>query len=546
MKRILAITLSLIFVIVSFAGCGDKTPTATPGQDNAEVKLVPVEVSIDKFEKGKLNYSSVNEFTLEADEAYQSMTKEYVYIPANSVVSCDSEFAAYCFSTSFGLNQIIMQGTGQDLEGYNPIMKSGTLTFKSECYVRFSVKGNLSDLKFEVPEDFKDLVVCGNQATMELQPKIKSVNDFLTVGKEAVNYLFITDIHYGSGVDDLDGDGIRSYNTLDETKEQLEELKEYLTTVVTVANNSPDVDFVVIGGDIVNGYETPDSPAYQESLQREPGITVGKHLVYQIQQILEPLKECEKPVFVLSGNHDDNTGHSIYRGNNPNQVQSVTEWHVSDLDWSRGVMDEFINVDIVRDDSYSHGGKSISKYYYYDLEKNGKTTRILCLDYNDDRYTFDSKGEVTARPNWGLYNEGQIKWLAEVGLKGDFDECLVFSHADMAADQNSIDTTTAGDLEAFLEAYQLNGRFKQGGNYPFSVDYANRTSGDIILYHHGHEHKHYHSFDFKKQIWRLSTAMAVTSIDIISVNSKSIFKKELNNIMVTELLRNGSEVSSVQ
>ncbi|MBQ1186504.1 MAG: metallophosphoesterase [Clostridia bacterium] len=546
MKRILAITLSLIFIITSFVACGDNTTTNTSSQPQTEVVLAPVDLTIKNFEKGKINYSSISEFTLEADDAYESMTKDYVYLPSGSTVSCDSEFGIYCFSNSFTVNQILMQGAGQSLDGYNPVLQTGTLTLKSDCYVRFVVKGSLADIKIEAPSDLASLVVCGTRKAMELQPKIKLVNDFLKTGNESVNYLFITDIHYGSGVDDLDGDGIRTYNTLEETAKQLEELHEYITTVVTIANNSDQVDFVVIGGDIVNGYETPDSPNYQQAKEKDPNITVGKHLLGQLQEILAPLKECTKPVFVLSGNHDDNTGHSIYRGNNPNQPQSVDNWHLSDLDWSRGVMDEFINVDIVRDSSYSHGGKSISKYYYYDLEKNGKTTRILCLDYNDDRFTFDSKGEVTARPNYGLYHEAQIKWLAEKGLQGDFDECLVFSHANMTAEQASIDAYSPGDLEGLLEAYQTKDRFKQGGDYPVSADFGSRTTGNIVLYHHGHEHKHYHSFDYKKQLWRLSTAMAVTSIDIISVNGNSIFKKELNNSLITELLRNGTENNTVQ
>lgn len=552
MKKIIALTLSVIFVLLSFTACSGDTgnnpsssnPSSAVGGDN--VTLVDAELKFGKFENGKLNYSNLSEFTVDKDDAYQCTSEEYIYIPAGTVISSDKDFGVHCFNDSFGINQFIMQGAGQTLDGYNPVLKPGTLNIKSSCYARVTVKGALTDVKFEVPSGLKDSVICASKEAMELQPKIKVVNEFLSGNKESVNYLFITDIHYGSGVDDLDGDGIRTYNTVEEVEKQLNELLVYVNNVVTIANNSPYVDFIVIGGDIVNGYETTDSPSFQESKKNNPNITIGKHVVSQIQQILAPLKNCEKPVFILSGNHDDNTGHSIYRANDPDQVQSVDNWFVSDLDWDKDVLQEFLNVDVVRDKNYSYNGKSISKYYYYDLEKNGKTTRILCLDYNDDRFTFDSKGEVTARPNWGLYNEGQLKWLAEVGLQGDFDDCLVFSHANMNADQNEIDTTTAGDLELFLEAYQTKSRFKQGGDYPFTVDFANRTSGDIVSYHHGHEHKHYHSFDFKKRFWRLSTAMAVETIDIISVTPTSIFKRELDNILITELLRNGSESSTVQ
>lgn len=101
-----------------------------------------------------------------------------------------------------------------------------------------------------------------------------------------------------------------------------------------------------------------------------------------------------------------------------------------------------------------------------------------------------------------------------------------------------------GDIELLLEIYQTKSRFKQSGNYPFTVDFANRASGDIVSYHH--EHKHYHKFDFKKRIWRISTAMAVETIDIISVTPRSIFKRELDNILINELLRNGSKNKTIQ
>lgn len=549
MKKFIALSFSIIFILLSVTACGETTdnPSSSSADSSGDnITLVSVDVDFKKHEKGALDYTTLSEFTVKADEAYQCMSEEYLYLPTGAVLSSDKDFGIHCFNDSFGINQFIMSGAGQSLEGYNPILKSGSLTIKSGCYVRITVKGALTDVKIEVPSDFKDLVVCATKEALELQPKIKVVNEFLSGSKEAVSYLFITDIHYGSSVDDLDGDGIRIYNTLEEVEKRLNNLLGYVNNVVTIANNSPYIDFVVVGGDIVNGYETPDSPNFKESKKKNPNITVSKHVISQLQQILAPLKNCEKPIFILSGNHDDNVGHSIYRGNDPSQVQSIESWLVSDLDWDKGVLSEFVNVDIVRDKDYSYNGKSISKYYYYDLKKNGKTTRILCLDYNDDRYTFDSKGEVTALPNWGLYHEGQIKWLAEVGLQGDFDECLVFSHANMSAEQKVIATTSAGDLELLIEAYQTKTRFKQSGSYTVSVDFANRTSGDIVSYHHGHEHEHKHSFDYKKRFWTLSTAMAVETIDIISVTPNSIFKRELDNILISELLRNGSERSSVQ
>ena len=91
---------------------------------------------------------------------------------------------------------------------------------------------------------------------MESQPKIRVVNEFLSGNKQSVNHLFITDIHYGSGIDDLDRDGIRTYNTIKEVEKQLHKLLVYVNSVVTIANNSLYVDFFVVGGDIEHLLET--------------------------------------------------------------------------------------------------------------------------------------------------------------------------------------------------------------------------------------------------------------------------------------------------
>ncbi len=534
MKRIIAFTLSLIFVILSFTACsGDaKNPSSNPVSSQPEVTLVDAELNITKFEKARLNYTSITDFTVESDEAFQSMTEEYISLPAGTVISCDKEFAVYIFSDRFGINSVIMSAIGQKTEGYNPIPKAGELTLKEDALARFTVKGSLSDIKVKVPEDKKSTVMCGSQEIIKYQEDIQLANNFYSSTPNNVNYIFLTDIHHGSEVSDRDSDGKRDYDPVDEVSKKLENLKAYIEKVVAVANASPYIDFIVVGGDIVNGYETPDSLNYQENKKSNSGLTIGKHVVSQHQEILAPLKKSEKPVFITAGNHDDNNGHSIY------SVDKHANWLVSDLDWDKGVFKEFINVDVVRDPDYSHNGKSISKYYYYDLKKGDKTTRIICLDYNDDRFTFDSKGEVTRQPNWGEYHEGQIRWLASTALQGDFDECIMFSHASYVTERGNL-------LESTIEAYQSKSRIKMTA---FSTDFSNRTSGDILVYHHGHEHKAGRDFDFKKRIWEINTPMMVTAIDLVSVESDKVHLRVFDKAkpIVYEMLRNGTLNQTVQ
>lgn len=554
MKKVLSLVLSIVLVLLTFASCSEPADpsssnpsSSNPSSSNPSsssptssntptVTLVPVELKISKFEKGSISYSSETELKLKKDNAYQSMTQEYISLPAGAEISSDKEFAVFCFDDSFKIDKSAMEKSGQTLDGFNPTYKSGKLKFDKATIVRLSVKGQLSDVKIEVEPTLKDLVVIGAKDIIACRVELKSVNDFLTQGRSNVNYIYLTDIHYGSEVADRDGDGKRDYDSTQAVAAKLNSLKAYIEKVVTVANNSPDIDFVVVGGDIINGYETPDSNDYKANKNSNPDLTIGKHLVIQHQQVLEPLKKCEKPVFITAGNHDDNNGHSIYYGS------KKAEWLLSDYDWNNGVFKKFINVDVERDSAYSYNGESISKYYYYDLKKGGKTTRLIFLDFNDDRFSFDANGEVTGQPNWGGYHEGQLKWLATVALQGKFDECLVFSHQGYINSEGSgIGKDGNPALENILKAYQTKSRIKQP---TYTVDFAGRTTGDILLFHHGHNHKAQNRFDYNTRFWEIDTPMMVTQIDVVSVASEEIHKKTLSGSQVTTLMKNGSETKT--
>ena len=542
MKKLLALTLSVLFVLMSFTSCGNKdaassdqpssAPTNTPSANTPTVNLVACDITYGGYEQGIIDYTSVSEFTVKADTAYQSMTEEYIFLPVGAVISCDKEFMLYTYSKEFVLNTGVMQSFGFSVSNYDPAPKTGKITLTEDCYVRFSVKGALTDIKVEVPESRSTEVMCSTENILKFQTEIKLANDFYTANANNVNYIFVTDIHHGSEVLNQRGQPGEGYESVEVVAAKRDKyIKNYLEKIVAVANTSPFVDFVVVGGDIINGYETPDSFNYQENKKKNPNLTIGQHIVMQHQEILAPLKKCTKPVFITAGNHDDNNGHSIY------YVDKKDEWLLSDLDWDRGVFKEFITADVVRDPNYSYKGKSISKYYYYDLEKNGKTTRIICLDYNDDRFTFDSTGKVTGQPNWGEYHEGQLKWLASTALQGNFDECIMFSHATYV--------TSRGDaLDRILEAYQTKDRVKMPS---LSVDFSGRTSGDILTYHHGHEHDHERTFDFKKRFWRIETPMMVTAIDLVTVGSDKTLVRTLDEAkpLVYELLMNGTQNEKV-
>ena len=98
-----------------------------------------------------------------------------------------------------------------------------------------------------------------------------------------------------------------------------EALQNQLKWIVKMANENDDIDFVVVGGDTTTGMYG----------SKEQCVT-------WTQAALDPLLECEKPVFVLMGNHDDNSYH-VYAGDNLLKPERV----ITDLDWQNNIIDRY-------------------------------------------------------------------------------------------------------------------------------------------------------------------------------------------------------------
>lgn len=114
----------------------------------------------------------------------------------------------------------------------------------------------------------------------EVRKTIQTLDD--TITGDSVSYIFITDTHLDSNEASTTA-AYRMYNA-----------------VVDVANNS-DVDFVCVGGDIYDGRHAEEN---------------GKANAMQIiRNVAEILSTCNKPVFFLHGNHDDNSFSAQVDGN---------------------------------------------------------------------------------------------------------------------------------------------------------------------------------------------------------------------------------------
>ena len=155
---------------------------------------------------------------------------------------------------------------------------------------------------------------------------------------DAVNYMFITDIHFTGSI-------VTSYGAA---------LWNQMNLITKIANENDNIDFVVVGGDITNG-------------TNEKATTME-----WTKTILSPLLDCQKPVFVLVGNHDDNSYGQLSSFN----ISRV----VNDKNWNDNVIDTFVNrtlddgtvIEVVRGIKSDGTVDKYSKHYYYDIEKNGK------------------------------------------------------------------------------------------------------------------------------------------------------------------------------
>ncbi len=306
----------------------------------------------------------------------------------------------------------------------------------------------------------------------------------------SVNYIFITDLHYG----------------YDSAMDQASLLKQ-VAYVTKMANENDNIDFVCLGGDITQG----------NASTKEGQLNL-------LNTILTPLLECEKPVFALAGNHDDNA-YSTFK------VEKV----MNNQDWNDAVIDYVVNrstadgdkadVQVVQDADKSNGP---SKYYYYDLES--KKTRIVCLDainypysWNEETQSWDlavKNASATSDRSkyyngyntWG-YSTKQIEWLAEVALTCEDGWDYVFlSHMGIDESTNSNTVLNGKQLRDIIKAYQFKTPYTftdtdtaDGEDDSISVDYSN-TTGRILSYHFGHNHVEKEIYSEDIDLWQIITS----------------------------------------
>ena len=485
MKKIIALLLcvTLVFTLCS---CGKED---TPADTNSSGQNTPstnegFHVEYKDTQSGYITHTSELVSQIDAADDFECMGDFYIYLPEGTEIANSNKFAVFCYNEHFSLDMEHTTSCGQSMLRYSPVLSADTRTLKKDCYVRLSVKGKLSDVTIRIPDGKENIVISGAKEELLYGPQINVLQQNLRDKGEAVNYIFITDLHYDS----------------DPTTQKSESLFKQVKAAVKIANTTDCIDFIVIGGDTTSGMYDSKQDALKYTAE-----------------ILSPLKESKKPVFVITGNHDDNSYHSFHmEGFLEDQI-------ISDKDWSDNIIKVFCPENIVKDSKYKD-----SKYYYYDLE--GKKTRVICLDAIDYRAKYDKNGVIKELPvkdssktheeerywsgcsYWG-YSEGQIRWLVKEAMTAPDDWDYVFmSHMgiDVKTQTNYYEPHYGTALRNLISAFQNRKNF---AFEDISASYAGAT-GKVLSYHFGHTHKELTRYCKDIDLWQINTATAQVGTDV--------------------------------
>ena len=377
-------------------------------------------------------------------------------------------------------------------------------TMTRGAYVKFGNKPNTEDIL--IPTAKLAQVVQGNSEQVLLNREYYDIEfdiiseNLSSQSASAVNYIFITDIHYP-------GDYAAQTNAL----------INQMQLICKMANEDDNIDFVAVGGDIVEGYDNTKAKCFE-----------------RIQEILEPLTHCKKPVFVAAGNHDDNCyGEFI----SPEKV-------ASNLDWDRNVIDYVVNPTTnngIKQDKDYNNEKYDSRYYYYDLV--GKKTRIIVLDSSNYPQSYDDEGNVTLNLNEGYtaesaetrnkyingynyygYSKAQLQWLANEALTAEDGWNYMFiSHMGIDEATNGAGTVVnyGADLRAVIKAFQTKTAYVND-TLEINKDWST-TSGKILSYHYGHVHGEQSVYSDDIEIWQFSSSTAQSKNELISTSDELCF-----------------------
>jgi hypothetical protein len=267
----------------------------------------------------------------------------------------------------------------------------------------------------------------------EVLQTIQTVQDDIT--GESVSYIFITDLH------------------LDTSEDVQTAAYRQLHAIVDIANNT-DVDFVCVGGDLYNGRDAEEN---------------GKQIAMnKIESVSEVLEACEKPVFILKGNHDDNSFSAQEDGN----LLYDADYIINREEWYSVTMEYFPQ----------YAAKYQNGYYYYDLP--GKNTRVVCLNMSDSDDTVTDGKQAQMGMYFYGYSDEQIDWLLNTAMARQDCNYLFMGHDAFDYPQGYVAGDNRDVLREILTAAYTHTPFESGA---FEKDFSN-WNGNVVLYNSGHLH----------------------------------------------------------
>ncbi len=307
-------------------------------------------------------------------------------------------------------------------------------------------------------------------------------------GKNSVNYLVFADCHIDEYLRKAEDGSLTVFEAEEKVEKRISMLQSHLEEAVSFANNNENIDFIAFAGDALNAYNVRGKQAVLDTLNRA----------------FKPLQNSQKPVILAFGNHDDNGFQTL----NPNYSELRCEWLLSDMDWSKKVMDLYpFSEKRVHDKNYPY-----SKYFYFDLEN--KKTRIIVLDTMDMRKPFDENGTVTELTNrlprfW--YTFEQLDWLCNVALGADDGwDYIILSH--MGIENDTSDNCKNGEnLRKVFKAFQSRGKYDfiytdmNGKEIAVNADFSGIKNGKIVLYNFGHQHAELVHYSEDIDLWQVAT-----------------------------------------
>ncbi|QMU86123.1 hypothetical protein H3M14_08520 [Latilactobacillus sakei] len=298
--------------------------------------------------------------------------------------------------------------------------------------------------------------------------KVMADNIMAKVNREAFNFVFITDQHYGSQSELID---TSSGYGLDHTNNAL-----YL---------DGKVDVIIAGGDNIDGHNN----SYDALLNDQKQFALGF--------LGNTTNFSDK--FMLKGNHDDGSWRVYaFRNGTLPEVKTMPQIIGNNI-----LKKDYRNAELL----FGEIRNGDSNYFYKDYRD--KKVRLIGVDSNDTPTILaEDGGPKYPGINYMGYRQEQLNWLANTALQGVPEDytTIIVSHegAVTTPHDNDLSDPAHGHHTNQAEFNRIINDFINGGsglvtNYvkdneiAVQTDFTNQGKRILAGYIHGHDHKESHT-----------------------------------------------------